>query len=97
MTYIKTHNKTNVLMGWAVKKNLSTLLTAILLLCFAETGFAGPAINAARLSDTKGPKFVPNEIIVKFRKHLPKDHINEINRRHGASGICTTHKSLCRI
>ena len=77
-------------MGWAVKKNLSTLLTAILLLCFAETGFAGPAINAARLSDTRGPKWVPNEVIVKFKKHLSKDHIGLINRRHGASVLHTS-------
>jgi len=68
-----------------MKKNLSTLLAAFLLLCLAETGFAGPAINAAKLSGTKGPKWVPNEIIVKFKKHLSKDHISRINRRHGTS------------
>ncbi len=85
MTYNKEHNKSDVLKGRAVKKNLPTLLTAFLLLCLAETGFAGHAINAARLSDSSGPKWVPNEIIVKFRKHLSQDHISQINRRHGTS------------
>ena len=85
MTYGKEHNKTDVLKGCGVKKNLSSLLTVFLLLCLAETGFAGPAISASRLADAERPGWVPNEIIVKFKKHLPTDRINEINRRQGTS------------
>jgi len=90
MTYSREHNKSDVLMGRVVKKNFPALLVAFLLLYFAETGFAGPAINAAKLSDTEKPKCVPNEIIVKFKEHLPKDHIKEINRRHGTSVLHTS-------
>ena len=46
MTYSKEHNKTDVLKGRAVKKNLPALLAAFLLLCFAETGFANLPINS---------------------------------------------------
>lgn len=73
-----------------VSKNLPTLLTAILLLYLAETGFAGPAIGRTGLENAARPKWVPNEIIVKFKKHLPKDHINEINRRHSTSVLYTS-------
>lgn len=85
-----SHNKPELLKGWVVKKNLPALLAAFLLLCFSETGFAGFAINSAGLSDTKRPKWVPNEIIVKFRKHLSEDHINQVNRRHGTSVLYTS-------
>ena len=90
MTYTKKHNKTIVLKGWAVKIKPARLLSAFLLFCLAEIALAGTAINAARLSDAKGPKSIPDEIIVKFKKHLPKEHINKINRRHGASVLHTS-------
>jgi serine protease len=87
MSYNKEHNKSDVLKGWVVKKNLPTLLSLFLLLCLAEIGFAGPAIDSARLSDSRGPKWVPNEIIVKFKNDISKNHIDQINRRHGTSII----------
>ena len=73
-----------------MKKNQQSLLAAFLLLCFAETGLAGFSINAARLSDTREPKWVPNEIIVKFKKHLSQDQISQVNRRHGTLVLYTS-------
>ena len=94
MTYNKKHNKSDVLKGWVVKKNLPALLTAILLLCLAETGFAGPAINSAASPDTdssflRRPEWVPNEIIVKFKNGVSKKQIDQTNRRHGALVLYT--------
>jgi serine protease len=89
MTYSKEHNNSVVLKGWVVNKNLPTLLAAFLLLCFFETGFAGFAINSAGSTDTKRPEWVPNEIIVKFRKNLSEDHISKVNRRHGTTVLST--------
>lgn len=90
MTYSKEHNKTDVLKGRAVKKNLPALLAAFLLLCFAETGFANLPINSMGSADAERPRCVPNEIIVKFKEHLSKDHISQINRRHGTSALYTS-------
>jgi len=74
----------------AVKKTFPALLAGFLLLCFSETGFAGFAIRPARLRDAGRPKWVPNEIIVKFKKGLSEDHINQTNRRHGTSVLYTS-------
>ena len=90
MTYSKEHNKTDVLKGRAVKKNLPTLLAGFLLLCFTEIGFAGSAFGPAGLGTASGPKWVPNEIIVKFKKHLSEDRINRINRGHGTLVLYTS-------
>ncbi len=73
-----------------VKKNFPTLLAAFLLLCFAEIGFANFAINSAGSADTKRPKWVPNEIIVKFKNGVSKNHISQVNRRHGTSVLYTS-------
>jgi serine protease len=89
MTYSKEHNNSVVLKGWVVKKNLPTLLAAFLLLCFSETGFANLAVNSAGSADTKRPEWVPNEIIVKFRKHLSQDQISRVNQRHGTAVLST--------
>lgn len=88
-----SHKNSDVLKGWVVKKNLPTLLAGFLFLCFSDTGFAGfagSAIGRARSENAARPKWVPNEIIVKFKKHLPKDHISQINRRHGTSVLSTS-------
>jgi len=96
MTYNKEHNKSDVLKGWVVKKNLPALLTAILLLCLAETGFAGLDISSAASPDTdlsflrrQEPKWVPNEIIVKFKNGASKEQFEQVNRRHGALVLYT--------
>jgi len=73
-----------------VKKKLPTLLAASLLLCFAETGFTSLAIGQGRLENAGRPNWVPNEIIVKFKKHLSEDRINQINRRHATSVLYTS-------
>jgi serine protease len=85
-----SHNNSVVLKGRVVKKNLPTLLAGFLLLCFSETGFANLAIRQAGSADTKRPEWVPNEIIVKFRKNLSQDRISQINRRHGTVVLSTS-------
>ena len=77
-------------MGRVVKKNFPRLLAAFLLLCFAEVGFAGSAIHEAGFRTNRRPKWVPNEIIVKFKKGLSQDHISRVNRRHGTSVLYTS-------
>jgi len=83
--FTNSHNKSEVLKGWVVKKNFPTLLAAFLLLYFAETGFAGLAVRPARFRAAGRPRWVPNEIVVKFKKGLSKNRIDRINQRHGTS------------
>lgn len=69
-----------------MKRTLLTLLTAFLVFCFAEVSFSGsrePGITGVR-------RYVPNEIIVKFKDGLSEEHINQINRRHATSVVYTS-------
>ncbi|MHC4889017.1 MAG: S8 family serine peptidase, partial [Planctomycetota bacterium] len=68
-----------------MKKHLPTLLVAFLLLCLAEIGFAGLAVRPVRLSAAGRPRWVPNEIVVKFKEGVSKNRIDRINKRHGTS------------
>jgi serine protease len=85
-----SHNKLDVLKRRAVKKKHHSLLAAFMFLCLTATGLAGFAIRPARLSDANRPKWVPNEIIVKFKKHLSEEQISWVNRRHGTSVLYTS-------
>jgi len=68
-----------------VKKRLPTLLAVLLLLQFADiTG------GAAKLRTTGRVKWVPNEIIVKFKDDLPEDYIKHINRQHTTAVLYTS-------
>jgi serine protease len=91
--YTNSHNNSVILKGRVVNKNLSTLLAGFLLLCFSETGFANFAVNSAGLGNTNRPQWVPNEIIVKFRKNLSEDHISQVNRRHGTTVLSTNRRA----
>jgi thermitase len=93
MTYSKEHNNSVVLKGWVVKKNLPTILAGFLLLCLSETGFAGFAVKSAGSADAKRPEWVPNEIIVKFKNGVSKNHISQVNRRHGTTVLSTNHRA----
>ena len=73
-----------------MKKNLPALLIAFLLLYFAEIGFATLPFGPAKLKTAGGAKWVPNEIIVKFKDGLSKDRINRINQRHTTSVLYTS-------
>jgi len=68
-----------------VRKNLTTLLAALLLL-----GFGSLTVRAAGPRTARQPKWVPNEIIVKFKTGLSKDHANKINQQHGTSVLYTS-------
>jgi subtilisin family serine protease len=63
-----------------MKKNLLIVLTASLLL-----HLAGPTVNANRRGTQDEPKYVPDEIIVKFRDGISEEQIKQINQRHRAS------------
>ncbi|MBA7628910.1 Thermophilic serine proteinase [subsurface metagenome] len=73
-----------------MRKNLTTLSTAFLLLYFAEIGFAGLAVRPASLRAAGRPRWVPNEIVVKFKEGLPENRIDRINQRHGTSVLYTS-------
>lgn len=60
-------------------------MTAFLLLHFAQIGFAGPSLGLTSLKTADGPKYVPDEIIVKFRDGVSEKQIEQINQRHRAS------------
>ena len=61
-----------------------------MLLYFAEIGFAGLAARPVRLRAPERPRWVPNEIVVKFKKDVPKNHLERINQRHGTSVLYTS-------
>jgi serine protease len=84
-----SYKNTVVNKGRVVNKNLTTLLATLLLLCFSETAFAAFAVKPAGSANTNRPQWVPNEIIVKFNKHLSEDQISRINRRHGTRVLQT--------
>jgi len=73
-----------------VKKNLTALLLAVLFFYLAEIGFAGLEVRPVRLGASGRPKWVPNEIVVKFKDGLSKNHIDRINKRHGTSVLYTS-------
>ena len=56
----------------------------------AEIGLAGTASSEAEHGMNARPKWVPNEIVVKFQGGLSKERITQINRRHGASVLHTS-------
>ncbi len=73
-----------------MRKNLPALMAAFLLLYFAEIGFAGLAVRPARLRAAGRPRWVPNEIVVKFKEGVSKNRIDRINQRHGTSVLYTS-------
>ena len=88
--FTNSHNNSFVLKRRAVKRKLTTLLAAFLLLYFAEIGFAGLAVRPVRLRVPGRPRWVPNEIVVKFKKGLSKNRIDRINQRHRTSVLYTS-------
>jgi len=68
-----------------VRRNLSTLLSALLVLCFFSAG-----IGSTELKSTQRPKWIPNEIVVKFKKGVSQDRIGQINRKYATSVLYTS-------
>jgi serine protease len=66
-------------------KRLHTLLVAFLLLCVAEIGLAGTAISPTGQRAVERPRWVPNEIVVKFRPGVSNGRIKQVNQRHTTS------------
>jgi serine protease len=71
-------------------RNLPTVLTAFLLLRFAQIGFAGAAVRPVGLNTDERPKWLPNEIVVKFKSRLSQGGIDRINQRHAAAVLHTS-------
>jgi serine protease len=65
-----------------MKKNF-TYIYAIWALCFAE-------ISLVMAGSAERPKYVPDEIIVKFKKNLSAKSISRINMKHGGSVLYTS-------
>jgi len=84
-----SHKNTVLHKGRVVNKNLPALLIAYLLLCLSGTRFSAFAVNSAGPVNTNRPQWVPNEIIVKFKNGVSKNHIDKVNRRHGTVVLYT--------
>jgi len=68
-----------------MKKIDPTLLIILFVLCSAIR-----TVGASGLSDSARPKWVPNEIVVKFKKDISEERIAQINRRHSTSILYTS-------
>ncbi|MHC4575562.1 MAG: S8 family peptidase, partial [Planctomycetota bacterium] len=73
-----------------VKKSLIRLIRVYLLFCVVEIGFAGSPAGQTELGLSKRPRWVPHEIIVKFRNGVSEDRVNQINKRHAAAVLYTS-------
>ncbi len=78
------------LRGNVVKRVLLTILTTSWVLCIAETGLGGIRSGQRRFGINPGPKWDPNEIVVKFRNGLSQNAIDQINHRHAAAVLYTS-------
>ncbi|MHC4336176.1 MAG: S8 family peptidase, partial [Planctomycetota bacterium] len=56
----------------------------------AENVCAGISADSGQVSLSKRAKWVPDEIIVKFRKGVSEDHVKRINGRHRTSVLYTS-------
>jgi serine protease len=66
-------------------KSLRLSVTAFLLLWLAEMGFADGGVRAVGGGISRRPKWVPNEIIVKFKRGVSNGRIKQVNQRHTTS------------
>lgn len=66
-------------------KNIHILLITLLVLSITSY-----AAGASDLVDSARPRWVPNEIIVKFKNDVSEDKISYINQSHGASVLYTS-------
>jgi len=69
-----------------IKTYLVLLLIGLLVLGFTGVSFGQDELfEEDEVRTIKGPKWAPGEIIVKFKRGLSEDVINQINQRHGTS------------
>ncbi|MFH1614002.1 MAG: S8 family serine peptidase [Planctomycetota bacterium] len=77
------------------EKKVFFRIEAIVLLCavlFANTAAEALLhIRPLRIRDAGSPKWVPGEIVVKFRQGVTSRQVEEINRRHGVCVLYTSH------
>ncbi|MHC4387697.1 MAG: S8 family serine peptidase [Planctomycetota bacterium] len=71
-------------------KSLRIVLTAILLLRFAEVGLAGVSVRSAGSVSTGRPKWLASEIVVKFKNEVSEDRIDRMNQRHATAVLHTS-------
>ena len=69
-----------------MKRNLIIALVSFLILCFAGVTFGQIELfEKWGVNTIEGPKWMPDEIIVKFKRGISQDVIRQINQRHGTS------------
>jgi len=69
-----------------MKRNLIIALVSFLILCFAAVTFGQIELfEKWGVNTIEGPKWMPDEIIVKFKRGVSQDVIRQINQRHGTS------------
>jgi len=66
------------------------LVTALSALSFASNGYGAERFGVRKWVGPEGPKFVPGEVIVKFRRGAEKAAIEAVHRRHGTTEIYTS-------
>lgn len=75
------------------KRNAITLIAMIVMaigVIFCGTAVAQQEFFEKGFSTPAGPKYVPGEIIVKFKPGVNDEVIGEINRKHGCSVLSTS-------
>ncbi|MHC4623493.1 MAG: S8 family serine peptidase [Planctomycetota bacterium] len=74
-----------------MKKSLIIKVAVAYLLSLpVQTGLAGSSAGPAEFTDTKRPRWVTNEIIVKFKIGAAEGRVSQINRRHGGTVLYTS-------
>ena len=73
-----------------IKRNLIMALVGLLVLGFAGISFGQEFFVKDGVKTTAGPKWVPDEIVVKFKPGVSGKVIADINSKHGASVISTS-------
>ncbi|MFH1338990.1 MAG: S8 family peptidase [Candidatus Omnitrophota bacterium] len=69
----------------AMRTNLVLALAGLLVLGSAGLSFGEEFFEKDGLRTIEGPKWVPGEVIVKFKRGVSEDVIRQINQRHGTS------------
>jgi len=73
-----------------VRKVLSLLAVALMALSLGSTGYGAQRFGVRRWVKPAGPKYVPGEVIVKFKRGTGKPAAEAVHRRHGTAEIYTS-------
>ena len=73
-----------------VRKALSLLAVALMALSLGTTGYGAQRFGVRRWVKPAGPKYVPDEVIVKFKRGVGKAAVQTVHGRHGTAEIYTS-------